>query len=200
MLIWIVVPIVRFAFWLTRDRCDHRQKLGTVSKRLAAALNSPGEDAVATIEAMLALNEQNEEETSRLDGVKLAAMLKAAFWWEACGETPDALLIAFDQDANYDSANFAWFAERYRRFVYVDRVIVAARARGQGIARQIYARLAQKAEQAGHDRIVCEINLEPANPGSIAFHDALGFAEVGQARLANGNLVSYREWPMAARS
>ena len=155
---------------------------------------------MATIEAMLALNALNEAETSQLDGTKLAAMLKTAFWWEARGETPDALLIAFDQDADNDSANFAWFAKRYRRFVYVDRIIVAAHARGRGLARQLYARLAQKARQVGHERIVCEINLEPANPGSIAFHDALGFAEVGQARLANGKLVSYREWPMAARS
>ena len=147
---------------------------------------------------MLALNALHEEETSPLDRAQLEAMLAAAFWWEAPGESPDALLIAFDQDATYDSPNFAWFKSRHLRFVYVDRIIVAEHARERGIARLLYERLAEKARQAGHERIVCEINLQPANPGSIAFHNALGIGEVGQARLANGKLVSYREWPINA--
>ena len=155
---------------------------------------------MATIETMLALNALNEAETSPLDRARLEAMLGMAFWWQAQGDKPDALLIAFDQDAAYDSANFAWFKARRDRFVYIDRIIVAPDARGRGLARRLYSVLADRARDAGHDRIVCEINLEPANPGSIAFHDALGFGEVGQARLANGKLVSYREWPIAARS
>ena len=153
---------------------------------------------MATIDDILALNALHEEATSPLDRAGLEAMLATAFWWEAPGEPPDALLIAFDQTADYESPNFAWFKPRHQRFVYVDRIIVAAGAQGRGLARQLYERLEEKARQAGHDRIVCEINLQPANPGSIAFHDALGFAEVGQARLANGKLVSYREWPISA--
>ncbi len=153
---------------------------------------------MATIESILELNAMHEAETSPLDRARLEAMLGMAFWWDAPGEVPDALLIAFDQDAAYDGTNFAWFKARNQRFVYVDRIIVAAHTRGRGLARQIYERLKQKAREDGHDRIVCEINLEPANPGSIAFHDALGFVEVGHARLANGKLVSYREWLIAA--
>ena len=155
---------------------------------------------MATIERILGLNAQHEAETSPLDRARLEAMLGMAFWWEAPGEAPDALLIAFDQDAAYDGTNFAWFKARHQSFVYIDRIIVAAHARGRGLARQLYERLEQRAREAGHGRIVCEINLEPANPGSIAFHDALGFSEVGHARLANGKLVSYREWPITAQS
>ena len=155
---------------------------------------------MTTIETMLALNALNEAETSPLDRVRLEAMLGMAFWWRAPGDRPDALLIAFDQDAAYYSANFAWFKARRDRFVYIDRIIVAVEARGRGLARQLYEMLADEAHEAGHDRIVCEINLEPANPGSIAFHDTLGFREVGQARLANGKLVSYREWPIVVRA
>ena len=153
---------------------------------------------LATIKSILGLNAQHVAETSPLDRARMEAMLGMAFWWEAPGDAPDALLIAFDQNAAYDGTNFVWFKARHQRFVYVDRIIVAAHARGRGLARQLYERLEQKARKAGHDRIVCEINLEPANPSSIAFHDALGFVEVGQARLANGKLVSYREWLIAA--
>ena len=42
----------------------------------------------------------------------------------------DALLLAFDQDADYDSPNFLWFRSRYSRFVYVDRIVVAPAAGG----------------------------------------------------------------------
>ena len=148
---------------------------------------------MGTIDNMLALNAMHEKQTSPLERASLEAMLAAAFWWEAPGEAPDALLIAFDQGADYDSPNFGWFKSRHARFVYIDRIVVARRAQGRGLARRLYETLCDSAHTAGHDRIVCEINLEPANPGSIAFHDKLGFAEVGQARLANGKLVSYRE-------
>jgi uncharacterized protein len=33
-------------------------------------------------------------------------------------------MLAFDQDADYDSPNFLWFRERLARFVYADRVVV----------------------------------------------------------------------------
>jgi predicted GNAT superfamily acetyltransferase len=35
--------------------------------------------------------------------------------------------------------------------------------------------------------IVCEVNLDPPNPASDAFHAALGFAEVGTAVIDNGD-------------
>jgi len=36
-----------------------------------------------------------------------------------------ALLISFDQAADYDSPNFLWFRARFDRFVDVDRVVVS---------------------------------------------------------------------------
>ena len=75
---------------------------------------------------------------------------------------------------------------RYPRFVYVDRIVVAPSARGRGLARQLYDTLIGKAGVAGHQRIVCEVNLDPPNPGSDRFHAALGFAEVGSASIHGG--------------
>ena len=143
-------------------------------------------------ERILALNAAHEVETSRLDRAALVEMLKTAFHSATEGDGRDGFLIAFDQHAAYSSQNFLWFKARYDRFVYVDRVIVAAHARGRGLARRFYQDLFDCAREAGHERIVCEINLEPPNAGSLAFHRAMGFAEVGQAELGSGKLVSYQ--------
>ena len=99
----------------------------------------------------------------------------------------DAFLLAFDQDAHYDSPNFLWFRARYPRFVYVDRIVVAIAARGRGYARRLYDDLFEHAAAAGHDRVVCEVNTQPPNPASDAFHAALGFVEVGTASVHDGS-------------
>jgi hypothetical protein len=102
-----------------------------------------------------------------------------------------AFLIAFAPDADYDGVHFAWFRERFEDFVYVDRIVVAHEARGRGIARALYADLFQRAQSEGHPLICCEVNLDPPNPASDAFHAALGFQEIGRASMTNGKVVRY---------
>ncbi len=147
-----------------------------------------------SLDGILALSALHEEETSPLDRAKLSAMLAAAFHHAIIGDGSQGYLIAFDQDADYDSVNFRWFQSRFDRFVYVDRIVVAASERGKGTARQLYTDLFAAARNAGHSCIVAEINIEPPNPGSLAFHDRLGFVEVGQATLAPAKSVSYQEY------
>jgi predicted GNAT superfamily acetyltransferase len=96
-------------------------------------------------------------------------------------------MLAFDQDARYDSPNFLWFCSRYPRFVYVDRIVVASSARGRGCARRLYYDLFEHAVRAGHERVVCEVNMRPPNPASDAFHATLGFVEVGTASVYDGS-------------
>ena len=112
----------------------------------------------------------------------------------------DALLIAFDQTADYDSQNFLWFRRRFDRFVYVDRVVVDPARRGMGLARRLYAEVFARASAAGHGHVVCEVNSDPPNPASDAFHAALGFREVGAAIVAeSGKAVRYYERDLATR-
>jgi uncharacterized protein len=144
------------------------------------------------IDMILALNALHETETSPLTRERLTQMLNQAFYSEAAGGGSDGYLISFDQDADYDSANFHWFKTRYPRFVYIDRVVVAAHARGRGIASRFYEALFDRARSAGHSQIVCEINLLPANPGSLAFHKTFGFFEVGRGDVGIGKRVSYQ--------
>ena len=136
--------------------------------------------------AVLALNNAHAAELSWLDRDRLTLLLRQAFHARRIGEV-DGFLLAFDESAAYDSPNYLWFRQRYRRFVYVDRVVVAPGARGRGYAGLLYADLFDRAGRAGHDIVVCEVNLDPPNPASDAFHAAQGFAEVGQAAIHQGS-------------
>ncbi|HEY3850912.1 MAG TPA: GNAT family N-acetyltransferase [Steroidobacteraceae bacterium] len=138
---------------------------------------------------MLALNNEHREETSELDATKLHALIAQGFHVGLRNGGRDAFLIAFDQDAISASPNFQWFKSRYKRFVYIDRVIVAPDKRGRGLARGLYGDLFAAAAQAGHSLVGCEVNVEPPNPVSDAFHEALGFAEVGRAALFGAEKV-----------
>lgn len=144
--------------------------------------------------AVLALNTANVEATSPLDTTALARLIGDACYARGVGGGADAFLIAMDEGADYASPNFQWFRERFPRFVYIDRIITGHHARGRGLARALYEDLFAEAARLGHDRVGCEVNLEPANPVSDAFHAALGFVEIGRAAIYGGTkTVRYYE-------
>jgi predicted GNAT superfamily acetyltransferase len=146
---------------------------------------------VTGLQKILALNNAHAVETGPLDMPALEHMIANAFF--SITRQDECLLLCFDQDADYVSTNFQWFKARFDRFVYVDRIIIAADARGRGLARQCYDELIQLAVAAQHTRIVCEINIDPPNPVSAGFHRRLGFGAIGHAVLDNGKTVSYQE-------
>jgi len=150
---------------------------------VAPAEISPGQPLG---KALLALNNAHAQELSWLEPERLKHLVAQAFLARRIGDL-DAFLLAFDQGADYDSPNFLWFRSRYPRFVYVDRIVVASSARGRGSARRLYRDLFEHAAEAGHQRVVCEVNSRPPNPASDAFHAALGFVEVGSASVDDGS-------------
>lgn len=135
--------------------------------------------------AILALNNRHAEELSWLEAERLSFLLGQAFYARRIGAV-EAFIMTFDQDADYNSPNFLWFKQRYPRFVYVDRVAVDEAARGRGHARRFYENLFEQAKHAGHDLVTCEVNAEPPNPASDAFHARLGFHEIGAAAIHGG--------------
>jgi uncharacterized protein len=139
-------------------------------------------DAAITLQ----LNNAHAKETSELDLAHLTALLNMACYARGIDQGKTAFLIALDHTAPYQNPNFAWFKSAYPSFVYIDRVVVAESARGQGIARLLYEDLFAAAQTTGAHRIVCEVNSDPPNPASDAFHLAMGFEKVGQAVLYNG--------------
>jgi uncharacterized protein len=152
----------------------------------------------ALVAAALGLGAAHEAETGPLDRDRLAAMAAEALMAVALPGPGgvDALLIGFGPGARYDSPNYAWVSARFDDAAYVDRVIVAPRARGRGLARALYHAFAERAAARGLRRIACEVNIEPPNPASDAFHAALGFAECGRAPLPGGKTVRYLVRPL----
>ncbi len=139
---------------------------------------------------VIALGNANQVETGPLDEDRLTLLVGASYLSQVA--EPDlGFLITFIPTSTYDSPNFVWFVERMANFVYVDRIVVAAHARGQGIARRFYEGLFASAEAEGYEQVVCEVNSDPPNPISDQFHAALGFTPVGQATLSNGKSVTY---------
>jgi predicted GNAT superfamily acetyltransferase len=121
-----------------------------------------------------ALNNAHATEPSWLEPARLAGLVDRAFFVRAAGDA-EAFALAFDQDADYDSPNFLWLK-----------------------ARRLHDELFARARGAGHDRIVCEVNTEPLNPASGAFHAALGFVENGAAAIHGGaRTVRYLERRLA---
>lgn len=146
--------------------------------------------------ALLALNNAEAERVNALTAEGLAALLASAF---AARMTVDgqAFLIAFDHATPPQGPNHAWFTARESYFAYVDRVVVAPGARGQGHGRALYADLARIAQAEFTNLLACEVNLEPPNPESLAFHERLGFTACGEAvDSRNGKRVQYMRKPL----
>jgi uncharacterized protein len=163
----------------------------------ARKVNSIDDRSLLDRALVLSLNNAHAKETSALDSASLSALLEMSFYARGIDRGETAFLIALDQNAPYANPNFRWFKEFRKSFVYVDRIIVAASARGQGIARILYDDLFAVAQRAGQDRVVCEVNLNPPNPTSQAFHVTMGFKEVGRADLHCGTkTVCYFEKSM----
>ena len=92
---------------------------------------------------------------------------------------PAALLVGLDgPGVGYDSLNYGWFSERFDRFLYVDRVVVDPSAYRTGVGRAFYEAFMTTSD--GHTYLCAEVNTVPRNERSLAFHDAMGFSDVGE--------------------
>lgn len=80
----------------------------------------------------------------------------------------------------YDSPNYRWFNERHDDVRYLDRIVVAPEVRRRGVGSALYSAVFDHARAEGCTLVGCEVNLEPPNPDSQAFHRSLGFVEVGR--------------------
>jgi hypothetical protein len=135
---------------------------------------------------VLALNEASVRELSPLDEARLQYILElahAALVVERDGEVA-ALAIAIAPGTPYDSANYRWFAERYERFLYLDRIAVGAAHRRHGLGALLYDAMEDAARPFG--QMVCDVNVEPRNDASLGFHAARGYEDIG--RLAHGDV------------
>ena len=138
--------------------------------------------------AILVLNNAHAVEVNALTAEVLEALVAVSAHARIV-DGGHGFLLAFSERTPAQGPNHAWFLARHPAFLYIDRVVIAPEARGQGHARQLYDDLAAAA--AGRP-LCCEVNLEPPNPGSLAFHERLGFVACGEAvDPRNGKHVRY---------
>jgi predicted GNAT superfamily acetyltransferase len=152
-------------------------------------------------DAVLRLNAQSVRFLSPLTPERLAWLHGQACYHRVIEREGDvqAFLLGFREGSGYDSVNYRWFAQRYDRFFYVDRVVVAAHAQGRGLGRELYADAFAWAAAQRLPRMTCEIDAQPPNPVSELFHDGFGFREVGRqvVTYGGGKTVSMRAVELA---
>jgi predicted GNAT superfamily acetyltransferase len=146
----------------------------------------------ADLDEVLALNQANTPHVGDLGAERLAAIV------DECS----LALVARDEDgrlagfvlvlapgAAYDSPNYRWFSERYDDFRYVDRIAVDVTAHRSGLGRRLYGAVFDHARDGGAPIVAAEVNVEPPNPVSSAFHTASGFTEVGRQDTYGGSVT-----------
>lgn len=90
---------------------------------------------------ILRVNEENVAVLSPMDEARLRKLDEGAlrtFVVEVDGMPAAFAIVMGDGFDAYDSQNYRWFAQRYPRFVYVDRIAIDAPYRGRGVGRAIY--------------------------------------------------------------
>lgn len=99
-----------------------------------------------------------------------------------------AFLLSLGMGKPYDSENYRWFEERGVRHQYIDRIVVAPSAKGTGVGRAFYESVLEEARRCGANEVTAEVNLRPENPGSIAFHERLGFRQLAEQETKGGTI------------
>ena len=129
---------------------------------------------------VLALNERSVPSMNSLTMERMRWFADTAAYFRVAESSGSiaGFLICMAPEAPYRSPNFLWLQERYRDFLYIDRVAVSAQFRRRGIAGTLY-RDAAATDSSRFRMLACEVNLRPRNPESLRFHERYGFEPVG---------------------
>ena len=138
---------------------------------------------------VVALNERHQHLTAPMDLDRLAH-LDAVGTEEVIRDDGRfaGFVVTVADDADHDSSNFVWFRERYDTFVYLDRIVVHDDFRRRGLAGRVYDEVETRTARRT-PWLTLEVNSDPPNEPSWAFHTARGFEQVGE-REFDGHTVA----------
>jgi predicted GNAT superfamily acetyltransferase len=137
---------------------------------------------------LLVLNESALPEVGHLEAADLEKLLAMAAYCRVIEQDGEdaGFLLGLEPGVDYNSVNYRYFSTHYDRFAYVDRIVIDAANRGQGLGTAMYDDFEAWARERGAPRIACEVNVRPPNEPSRAFHLARGFVQVGEQAAEGG--------------
>ena len=146
---------------------------------------------LADVPRLVELNDAASPAVPITSETQMAALLGAAGFTLAArdDDTLVGFVIGMHPGAEYASENYRFFDARSVDFLYVDRIVIDGERRGAGIGRALYEAVFDLARTGGLREVTCEVNLDPPNPESLAFHARLGFARVGEQETKNGSVT-----------
>ena len=139
------------------------------------------------LDDVLALNEASVPHVNSLSADEMRWFFDHAAYFRQVRRDDQlaGFLVGLTQGLDYGSTNYQFFCRRHEFFGYVDRVAVADHSRQRGIASSLYDDFA--ATLRGHVPVlVCEVNIRPPNPASMAYHERHGFVRVGTQETEGG--------------
>ncbi|MBG6107127.1 GNAT family N-acetyltransferase [Frigoribacterium sp. CG_9.8] len=122
---------------------------------------------------------------------EMAALLDIAGFTLAArdGGALIGFVIGMRAGSSYASENYRFFDARSFDFLYVDRIVIDDSQRGTGIGRALYGEVFELARSESLREVTCEVNLDPPNPESLAFHARLGFDRIGEQATKGGSVT-----------
>lgn len=142
---------------------------------------------------VLGINADSQPHVARLWPAELTRLLALSAQHVIVEDAAGGVIgyaLVFAHDADYDGEEFQILRQRIAEpFLYIDQIALAPSARGRGIGRLVYAGLAQRAQAQGLRALCCEVNTQPANPASLAFHERLGFGPISTLATRDGRQV-----------
>jgi len=100
---------------------------------------------------------------------------------------PIGFVLTFTPGSAYDGLEFGWFASTYGdRFLFVDRIVVDAERRREGVASTVYRAIERAAKP--FTRVVTRVRSD--DPVGLGFHTSRGYSEVATHPSPNGGTTT----------
>ncbi|WP_129648070.1 GNAT family N-acetyltransferase [Peristeroidobacter agariperforans] len=145
------------------------------------------------LDAIILVNEAGRPHVASLDHRELQRLHSLGaqlFVAESSRASVRGYLIAFSHLHDYDAEEFQALRRRIDcSFLYIDQVAVHPDVRRAGGGLLLYEAAHRFARIHNLEKLCCEVNLEPPNPRSLAFHEKAGFSPLGTLDVTDGRTV-----------
>jgi uncharacterized protein len=152
----------------------------------------------SNLKLLYKLNQQNVPELGSLDNTdRLKSLIDKSFKILILKELDQIIgfCLLFKEDSSYDSPNYLYFKNKFDKFLYIDRVVVASSFTGKGGGKLMYDQVF-KVAASDNLTVCCEVNVKPLNKVSLAFHKNLGFLKTNEKVYAEKKVAFLEKPPL----